>query len=157
MPAPFTTPVARSTPFDNSTNGFTSTNVQGAIEEVQTSASPGYSFGRSGTVSRGTYLLTQSVPSNVSGMWVYIANASIKKVFVTNENTTTYTIDILSHDGNETNLTLLGSVTVTAAKGAFFTVSWPVATNKQLAVRLSSTSANPAKNILVGLELSGTV
>lgn len=157
MPAPFTTPVARSTPFDNATNGFISTDVQGAIEEVQTSASPGYSFGRSGVTTGGAYLQTQTVPSNVSGMWVYINNAVIAKIFVTNELTATYSIDILYHDGNEVNLTLVGTVTVTAAKGAFFTVNWSIPTNKQLAVRISPTSASNPKNILCGLELKGTV
>lgn len=34
MPAPFTTPVAKSTPFDNTTNGFTAQDVQAAIEEI---------------------------------------------------------------------------------------------------------------------------
>jgi hypothetical protein len=33
------TPVAQSIPFDNSTNGFTSTNVQTAIEEAKTATS----------------------------------------------------------------------------------------------------------------------
>jgi hypothetical protein len=33
------TPVAVSVPFDNSTNGFTSTNVQTAIEEAKTASS----------------------------------------------------------------------------------------------------------------------
>ena len=44
-------PVAASIPFDNSTNGFDSDNVQEAIEETRASASPGFSFGRSGNVS----------------------------------------------------------------------------------------------------------
>jgi hypothetical protein len=35
MPGPWTVPVAVSTPFNNSTNGFVATNVQAAIEEVK--------------------------------------------------------------------------------------------------------------------------
>lgn len=152
--------VAKSVPFDNSTNGFTATDVQQAIEElnttVLTSASPGFSFGRSGTATLGTYLQNESVPSNVSGRWVYINSAFVKRVFVSNEDVTTYTIEVLYHDGNEINLTSLGTVTVTAARGGAFSVNWAVPTNKQIAVRVSPASANSAKNVVCGLELSGT-
>lgn len=36
MPAPFIFPAAEGVPFDNSTNGFTSTDTQAAIEEIGT-------------------------------------------------------------------------------------------------------------------------
>jgi hypothetical protein len=39
MPKIQSTPVAVSVPFDNSTNGFTSTNVQTAIEEARVASS----------------------------------------------------------------------------------------------------------------------
>lgn len=153
-------PVAKSVPFDNASNGFTSTDVQGAIEEIQTglstSASPGFSFGRSGNANSGTYLQNETVPSNVSGRWVYIDNAYIRKVFVSNENVTTYKIEILYHDGNETNLTTLGSVTVTSSRGGEFTVNFPVPKNKQIAVKIADDSPNRAKNIVCGLELAGS-
>lgn len=152
--------VAKSVPFDNDSNGFTATDVQEAIEElnttVLTSASPGFSFGRSGTTTAGTYLQNESVPSNVSGRWVYINNASVKRVFVSNEEITTFTIEVLYHDGNETNLTSLGTATVTGARGAAFSVDWAVPTNKQIAVRVAPASANSCKNIVCGLELAGT-
>jgi len=151
---------AVATPFDNSTNGFTSTNTQAAIEEINntvlTSASPGFSFGRSGSVTAGTYLQCESVPSNISGRWVYISNAYITRIFVSNELVTTYKLEIYSHDGNETNLTSLGTVTVTSSKGSAFSVNWAVDTGKQLAIRLATDSPNSAKNIVCGLELSGT-
>lgn len=154
------TPVAKSTPFDNTSNGFTATNTQAAIEElnnkVNTSASPGFSFGRSGTVTAGTYLQCETVPSNVSGRWVYIADAVIKKVFVSNEDITTYKLEVYYHDGNEAGITSLGTVTVTAAKGGSFNVSWSVPINKQIAIRLATDSPNNAKNIVCGLELNGT-
>lgn len=154
------TPVAESTPFDNSTNGFTADDVQAAIEEVNqsviTSASPGFSFGRSGQVVAGAYLQNETVPSNLSGRWVYINNAVVKRVFVSNEDTTTYKIEVLHHEGSEVNLTSLGTVTVTAAKGDAFVVSWSVPTDKQIAVRIATDSPNSAKNIVCGLELSGT-
>jgi hypothetical protein len=152
--------IAKSVPFDNSSNGFTSTDVQGAIEELKssiaTSASPGFSFGRSGNVTSGAYLQNETVPSNISGRWVYINSASIQKVFIANELTTTYKIEVLYHDGNEVGLTSLGTVTVTAAKGGAFSVNWAVPTNKQIAVRLATDSPNSAKNLVVGLQLAGT-
>ena len=154
------TPVAKSVPFDNSTNGFVSTGVQAAIEEVNakvlTSASPGFSFGRTGVCSAGTYMQCETVPSNVSGRWVYINSAEIRRVFMANELATTYTMEVTYHDGNAVGEVLLGSVTITAAKGGEFFVTWPVPTNKQIAVRVAASTANSPKNIVIGLELRGT-
>ena len=155
------TPVSRSIPFDNSTNGFVSTDAQAAIEELNdtlaTSASPGFSFGRTGVTGSGTYLQNETVPSNISGRWVYINSASVDKVFISNELSTTYTIEVLYHSGNGIGLTSLGSVTVTAAYGGDFAVSWPVPTGKQIAVRVDLATANSPKNIVCGLQLSGTL
>jgi hypothetical protein len=154
-------PVAQSTPFDNSTNGLTSTDVQAAIEEVknlvQTSASPGFSFGRTGVASAGTYMQCETVPSNVSGRWVYIANALVSYVYVTNELTTTYSMTATYHDGNGTNEIALGTITVTSAKGAAIPVSWSVPVGKQIAVKVATTTENSPKNVVVGLQLTGTV
>ncbi len=152
--------VAISVPFDNSTNSFIATETQSAIEEVsnlvQTSASPGFGFGRSGNISRGAYLQNESVPSNIVGRYVYITNAIVKKVFFGNELSGTYKIEVLAHDANEVNLTLLGSVTITANFGGAFSVNWAVATGKYLCVRVASDSTNAPKNAVCGLELSGS-
>jgi hypothetical protein len=154
------TPVSKGVPFDNTSNGFVSTDAQAAIEEVNnkviTSASPGFSFGRTGVCSSGTYMQCETVPSNVSGRWVYINNAIVTYVYVTNETTTTYSMEVLYHDGNGAGLTSLGTVTVTAAKGAAIPVNWPVTTNKQIAVRVANTTANSPKNVVVGLQLQGS-
>jgi len=147
------TQVAESTHFDNSTNGFTSSNVQGAIEEIGASASPGFSFGRSGNLGPSiVWLSCESVPSNKAGRYVYIQNAVVVRVFVSNEDISTFTMEVLYHEGNEVNLTSLGTVTITGSRGGEFPVSWTVPTNTQLAVRLISGSA---KNIVAGLELKG--
>lgn len=151
--------VARTVPFDNSTNGFSSTDTQAAIEELQnavlTSASPGFSFGRSGVTTANTYLQNETVPSNISGRWVYLNNGTVTDVYITNELTTTYTMEVYYHDGNAVNLTLLGAVTVTAAKGAHFAVNWPVPNDKQIAVKVAASSANSPKNVVCGLQLTG--
>jgi hypothetical protein len=148
-------PVARSIPFDNSTNGFTSIEVQGAIEEVKVTASPGYSFGRSGTVVSGTWLLRPGeVPSNKTGIAVGLITPSIKKIQIGNENISTFTLEIYEHEGDEINLTLLTTVTITAARTATFTSSAAITSGRQIAVKLSSGSA---KNVGVDLILSGSV
>jgi hypothetical protein len=154
------TPVAKSTPFDNTSNSFVSTDTQAAIEEVNnkviTSASPGFSFGRTGVSGSGTYMQCETVPSNVSGRWVYINNAVVKYVYAANELATTYSLTVSYHDGNNAGAVDLGTVTVTAAKGAAIAVNWPVPLNKQIAVRVADTTANSPKNVVVGLQLQGT-
>jgi hypothetical protein len=146
--------------YDNTTSGLPSTNVQGALDAVRslvlTSASPGFSFGRAGIVNAGTYLQCETVPSNISGRWVYIASATIRKVFVSNELSVPYTIEVLYSDGNGINETSLGTVTVSSGLGAAFTVNWSVPTNKQISVKIASSSLNAAKNIVCGLELGGS-
>lgn len=149
--------VARSIFFDNSSNGFISTDVQGAIEEIQnnvnTSASPGFSFGRSGNLANNTWLQCETVQSNKSGRWVYIGDAYITDVYVANEDIDTFDVAVYHHEGDETNLTFVGRVTVSAARGGAFTVNWSVPTDKQLAIRIENGSS---KNTVVGLSLSGT-
>jgi hypothetical protein len=149
------------TPFDNSTNGFVSGDAQAAIEEINNkiiaSASPGFTFGRSGTVTKGSFLLVDTVPSNKTGRFVYIYNAVITKVFVGAAPSTTYTVEVMSHAGDGTSLTSLGTLTVTSAYGGSATVSWPVANGLQLCVRVAPGSANAPKDVVCGLQLTGTI
>ena len=152
------TQVAESVPFDPTvTNELTATDTQGAIDElsnkVATSASPGFSFGRASNVNAGTWLQCETVPSNKSGRYVYINNAVITRVFVSNENVSTFDVSVYYHDGDSINLTLLGTVSIVSARGDEFTVSWSVPSGKQLAIQLSSGSA---RNMVAGLELQGT-
>ena len=147
------TDVAESIPFDNATNGFTSDNVQGAIEEIGASASPGFTWGRSGSTSAGTYLLNDGVPSNKAGRTIVLGASKIVKIFSATEDLDTYTLEIYSHDGNEVNLALLTTLTVTASRtGNSGTVAVSVAANKQLAAKLATGSA---KNIVAGIVMQG--
>jgi len=143
--------------FDNTSNGFVADNTQGAIEEISatvaTSASPGFSFGKASNVNTGTFLNVEGVPSNKAGRWVYIDNAIVTKVFVSNEKNTSFTLEIMYHDGDGTNLTSLGTVSVVSAYGAAFTVSFPVPKDSQLCIR--SIAGSP-RNVVAGLELQGT-
>lgn len=125
--------------FDNAGNGFSSTDIQGAIEESGASASPGFSFGRSGNVSAGTWLRRPgNVPSNRAGVTIPIENPVVAEVSCSNRNIDTYTLEIWEHEGDLTNDNLLGTVTVTAARGDVFTVNFPSSKGKQIAVRLAS-------------------
>lgn len=151
------TPVAKSVPFDNATNGFVSTDVQAAIEEIQltaaVSASPGFTWGYRGTATPGTYLENDSVPSNVSGRIVPLDSGFITEVFVLNETNTTYSVDIRRRVGAV--YTTLQTVTVLAARGDVFAVNVAVAKKDELCVRVSPTTANTPKNIDVGIIIKG--
>jgi len=147
--------------YDNTITGeLTSDDTQGAIDEISqtvaSSASPGFGFGKNGNITNGSYLNCEGVPSNISGRYVYISNAIITRVFISVQLATTFDIELYSHDGNETNLTLLGSVTVGSpnpSTGGELTVNIPVSSQKQLALRIRNGSC---KNAVAGLELQGT-
>lgn len=148
-------PVAQQVPFDNSTNGFTSDNVQNAIEEIGASASPGFTWGRSGSTSSGTWILNEGVPSNKAGRTIVLGASKIVKFFSATEDLDTYTLDIYWHEGNEINLTYLTTLTVTASRiGDSGSISVSVPNNKQLAVKLNTGSA---KNIVCGIVMQGDV
>lgn len=150
------TTVAESIPFDNDTNGFTSEDVQGAIEEIGASASPGYSFGRSGNLSQNTWLRRPgNVPSNRAGITVSIVSPKIIKVSCSNRNVETYEIKIYEHEGNQVNLVLLQTLTVNSSRGDVFDVDIVVTEGKQLAVRLGNTFSGNVRDLGVDLVLSG--
>lgn len=136
------TQVASSVPFDNEGTEFDSTDVQGALEEVGISASPGFSFGRNGNLSNNTWLRRPgNVPSNRAGVTIPIQNPVIKKISCSNRNVDTYDVLIYEHDGNSVNLTLLTTVTVTSARGDTFDVDIPATEGRQLAVRLGNSGS----------------
>jgi len=140
-------------PFDNSTNGFTSSDVQGAIEEIGASASPGYSFGRAGNLPSGTWLNRPGgVPSNKSGITLFINNPEIIKIACSTEKLNTYDLTIYEHDGDELNLTTLGIISVVNVRSKITSVNYTATTGKQLAIKISSGSA---KNLGVDLQLKG--
>jgi len=148
--------VAESTPFDNDTNGFTSDNVQGAIEEIGASASPGFSFGRSGNLSQNTWLRRPgNVNSNRAGVTVSISNPVIVELSCSNRNIETYDIEVYEHEGNQVNLTLLTTVSIVAARGGTFSLNVSVTQGRQLAVRLGTTFSGNVRDLGVDLILKG--
>ena len=152
-------PVAKSVPFDNSTNGFIADDTQAAIEEVQVasanSSSPGFTWGRSGNLSTNTWLLNDGVPSNKAGRTIVLSNAKIAKIFTASEDLNTYDVGIYSHDGDDINITLIATLVVTASRtGNSGTVSISVPSGKQLGVKIDTGSA---KNLVVGIIMQGSV
>lgn len=143
--------------FDNSINGFVSDDVQGAIEELSNgggnAASPGFTFGRSGGNPTNTWLLCDTVPSNLTGRRVPLSSAKIVEFFASTQNIETYNLGLYSHDGNSINLTLLYTMTVTATRGKTDNVSITIAKDKQLAIKIISGSA---ANIVAGVIIRGT-
>lgn len=144
--------VAYSTPFDNSTNGFDSTNVQSAIEEIGAAASPGFSWGRSGALFASSWLQNEGINSNIVGRFIPLATPTIAQIFVSNQTVSTYQVTIYMHDGDSTNLTTVTTVTVTNSRGGVVNVDIPITQGRQLAVRLTSGNAS---NILVGVIIKG--
>lgn len=144
--------VASSVPFDNSTNDFESEDVQAALEEIGASASPGFSWGRSGNNNSGTWLNNEGVASNRTGRFVFINNPELSFIFVSSRNQSTYTISVYEHEGNSINLTLLDSLTVTSSRGGFKSTSISVTQGRQLAIQVTS---GAGQDLVAGVILKG--
>jgi len=156
--------VARSVFFDKDVDpdcGFQSENVEDAIYElcdrITVSASPGFTYGRSGNLPKNTWLLNDTVPSNKSGRINFLNSATITQIFVANEDLNAVKLEFYSHDGDENNLTLLGSVTTAAQRSNVFVTSFTVGYNKQIGVKVADDTPNSGKNIDLGLRIQGTL
>lgn len=132
---------AITTPFDNSTNGFTSTNVQAAIEEAKSAATSKaryvVSAGFDGTASTGRWLeFSSNVDSNISGFVVPRA-AKIREVSIAVTANSTITVQIRKKDN-----TVLTSISLAAARtGAVSGLSVSLALLDELMIYTSSGSA----------------
>lgn len=147
--------------FDPSGTPLTSTTIGDAIRETITvvgaSASPGFSFGRSGSLSQNTWLRrVGNVPSNRAGVTLDIGSPVITRVACANRNVETYDVEIYEHEGNSLNLTLLGTVTVTGATSGSFAVSFAATQGRQLAVKLGSTATGKVRDLGVDITLQGS-
>lgn len=112
------------------------------------SSSPAFTYARQGSVPANTWLLSNGVPSNVSGVPNPFENAKLTKVFIDNGSENTYSIEIYEHD--HVTFSLLGTYSVTAAYGQEFDTNISVTQGKIFAVKLSSGTAN---NVTVGFQL----
>ena len=153
--------VAGGVPYDDTIQGPASgtDDVQEMLDYLKNrlavSAATGFTYGRSGNLPANTWLLNDTVPCNKSGRVSYLTSGVIQKIFTANEDPDVITVGIYTHDGNEVNLTLIGTVTTAAQRTNTFTVSLAVALNKQIAIRIQPGSAG--KNMDVGLLMGGTL
>lgn len=122
------------------------------VNNVAISASPGFTWGRSGNAPTSTYLLNDSVPSNVVGRIVPISTGVIAQVFVASENADTWVLAIEKRSG--VTFTEIGSVTMTAQRTITQAVSISVSLGDELALKVKSGSC---KNPVVGLIIKGSI
>ena len=151
------TPEADDICYDNAVSGLSAEDVQAAIDEISTtaavSASPGFTWGTSGNVPAGTYLLNDSVPSNTAGRLVPV-NGQIEVIFVACEIDTTATIEIQRRVG-AVFTTLTSSTLATVRKKTDILVVKPaVSKNDELAVKITGASI---KNPVVGIIIKGSL
>jgi hypothetical protein len=143
--------------FDPTGTDLTSTKTGPAIRELRglitSSASPGFSWGRSGNISNA-WLLNEGVSSNKAGRAITFDDPELVRIFTATEDLNTYTLTIYEHEGDEINLTSLTTLSVTAARtGDSGAITVAATAGRQLAIKLTSGSA---KNIVVGIQLSGS-
>lgn len=130
------------TPFDNSTNGFTATEVQSAILEARDTAQNksryAISVGFDGNASTGRYLeFNSNVNSNLSG-YVNANLAWLREITCVCESTSTITFKIAKVGGSD-----IGTCTITSARKAITTnLSVSIASLDELTVRVTSGSCS---------------
>jgi hypothetical protein len=115
-------------------------------------ATPGFTWGASGNVNAGTYLLNDTVPSNKSGRVVPI-NGYIRYAFVTVELAATVTFTIEKRVGASFTTLATFSLSVERKKAVDFGyAAIPVSVEDEVAIRVSSGSC---KSPVVGLVVRG--
>lgn len=119
-------------------------------DTLSVSASPGFTWGKSGNTPNNTWLLNDTVPSNKAGRRNFLTNGSITRVFVSSQDTDTFDISIYEHTGGVP--TFLGAVSIVAARGGDFVTNIAITTGSELAVRITGGNA---KNPQVGLIIAG--
>jgi hypothetical protein len=119
------------------------------------SASPGFTWGRSGNVGSGTWLQNDTVPSNLAGRIFPLSNGQLIQLAVTNEGVNTFIVELYEHNG--TTYTLLATCALTAVRSKVFGIAdfgiVSITNGKELAIKVSSGSC---KNPVVAGIFSGT-
>lgn len=114
------------------------------------SASPGFTWGKSGNVTTNRYLDNDGVPSNRTGRYVFFSNPVLRTVLISNEGVNTFDVTIQQHDG--TTFTDVATVSVNAARAKAETVNVALTAGQEIAIKITSGSC---KNPVVGLVLDG--
>lgn len=128
------------------------------VEEITTqkasvSASPGFTWGRSGNATDGSYMLNDSVPSNITGRRVPVSTGIISTVFIDSKDIATFDVRIFKHPSPFTTLAI---VSVVADSGGTFKLLTPpsVVENDILGIQIINGSC---KNPVVGLIIKGVI
>jgi phosphopantetheine adenylyltransferase len=144
--------------FNNSSNGFTSDDVQEAIEEVQDNVENKsivtLNWNKSGKLSAKDYLYIGKVESNKTGNLVPY-DGFITRCLINNDNDSgNKTIEILKRFPAQTgSLTSLGTVTVPNGDSIIVDdISLAVQKNEEILLRASSSSAD-FKNVIVSITI----
>jgi hypothetical protein len=135
--------------------GFVSNNLEDAIYELATkasvSASPGFTWGRSGNVTSG-WLQNETVPSDITGRNFPLYNGELMQLSVANEGVNTFTLELYEHDG--TTYTLKATVALVAQRSKVQTFSGvTIAHDREIGIKFASGSG---KNIVVQAILKGS-
>jgi ABC-type uncharacterized transport system ATPase component len=142
MPGPFTSPVARSVPFDNSTNGFIASETQSAIEEVKNLFMNTSSFaiiaGRSASTGAGVFLDFIAGNSSDTSPFVAIQNVNIRGLSAAGTSSTTCVVGLYKN-GNLASP--VATVTLTAQSSNYVnSLTVPLVAGDTISVRVVSGS-----------------
>lgn len=154
----FTKKFSLSQPFERQlVSGYENYSIIGCFNEIfnraAISASPGYTWGRSGVSNGGTWLLNDTVPSNITGRNFSLFNGQLVQLSISNESVNTFSVGFYEHD--HTTYTLIATANITAGiRGVFNFTAIPVGQNKELAVKIES---GTCKNVEVQAILQGTI
>lgn len=155
-----TDPDAQDVFLDTTNLPFEGDDVQEGFENLSfltaVTSAPPLAWDRNGVVNQGTYLLNGSIPSNVTGRRVFLYNAELVYIYVSNSLSTTYTIDLILH--NKVTYNTIASLTTTADYGTeLYYTGFPLTRGWELATRVSPTSANKPSNVVVGVLMKGSL
>ena len=126
-------------------NGNRTSQVAGADS---VSASPGFTWGRSGNATSSTYLLNDTVPSNISGRLIPLNDSIISEIFVTCQNNATCVIAVERRVGAV--YTELATITLTAERKKVVSYSVGVDYLDEICVKVKSGSLqNPVVGVVV--------
>lgn len=121
MPSPYTSPVAQSVPFDNSTNGFAAEECQAAIEEAPNKA---LILARSqmrscynGTVNNNTWLGPNELLPNTP-LFVFAVKSAINEITWSNQNIKRAFV-IKFYKNGKTATNLIYTMTVTSPNNGY--------------------------------------
>ena len=134
--------------FSATTDGYGNVIVDaGAGADV---LSPGFTWGRSGQVGNGAYLLNDTVPSNLTGRVVPIESGIISKILVANQQNNTFNVVVQKHLGGGlfqdlATVSLINERTKVAEPIGGIAVTF----GDELAVKIDGSSKQPVVGLII--------